>query len=103
MLVFLLDSASEECVQRVFENLWNTLGSEIFEVLFSVMLIHNGGEFKAPEALEFTSYGYRRIRIFYCDPMLSWQKPHIERSHKFIRQVIQRTHQRTTSLGKILL
>lgn len=90
MLVFLLESATEACVQQVFDDLWNKLGPEIFERLFPVILTDNGGEFKAPEALEFTSYGSQRTRIFYCDPMSSWQKPHIERSHEFIRQVIKK-------------
>lgn len=88
MLVFLLDSATEICVQQVFDDLWDKLGPDIFERLFPVILTDNGGEFKNPEALEFTGYGTQRTRIFYCDPMSSWQKPHIERSHEFICQVI---------------
>ena len=88
MLIFLLDSATQECVQQVFDCLCDELGLEIFERLFPVILTDNGGEFKSPEALEFTSYGSQRTRIFYCDPMASWQKPRIERSHEFIRQVI---------------
>lgn len=88
MLVFLIDSASEECVQRVFDYLSDKLGFEIFERLFPVILTDNGGEFKDPEALEHTPYGSQRTRIFYCDPMASWQKPHIELNHEFIRRVI---------------
>lgn len=51
-------------------------------------MLFNQRFLKAPETLEFTSYGSQRTRIFYCDPMSSWQKPHIERSQEFIRQVI---------------
>jgi len=29
-----------------------------------------------------------RTALFYCDPMASWQKPHIEKNHEFIRYVI---------------
>ena len=29
-----------------------------------------------------------RTSIYYCDPMASWQKPHIEKNHEFIRYVI---------------
>ena len=32
----------------------------------------------------------RRTKIFYCDPQASWQKPHIEKNHEFIRYVIPR-------------
>jgi IS30 family transposase len=31
-----------------------------------------------------------RTSIFYCDPMASWQKPHIEKNHEFIRYVLPR-------------
>ena len=88
MLAFLIESASQECVQQVFELLSEKLNSEIFERLFPVILTDNGGEFSNPETIEHTSYGSQRTRIFYCDPMASWQKPHIERSHEYIRQVI---------------
>ena len=33
----------------------------------------------------YTEFG---IGSFYCDPMASYQKPHIERNHEYIRQVI---------------
>ncbi|MCM1166057.1 MAG: IS30 family transposase [Ruminococcus sp.] len=88
MLAFLIDSASQRCVQQVFDYLGDKMSPEIFERLFPVILTDNGGEFKDPEALEHTSYGSQRTRIFYCDPMASWQKPHVERSHEYIRQVI---------------
>ena len=29
-----------------------------------------------------------RTNIFYCDPMASWQKPHIEKNHEYIRYVL---------------
>ena len=88
MLIFLIESASQKCVQAVFDGLTEKLGTEIFQRLFPVILTDNGGEFKAPDLLENTDYGVRRTNIFYCQPMASWQKPHIERSHEFIRQVI---------------
>lgn len=88
MLIFLIESASQKCVQAVFDELNEKLGTEIFQRLFPVILTDNGGEFKGPDSLENTDYGVKRTNIFYCQPMASWQKPHIERSHEFIRQVI---------------
>lgn len=88
MLAFLIESASQNCVRQVFDYLSEKLSPEIFERLFPVILTDNGGEFADPEVLEHTPYGSQRTRIFYCDPMASWQKPHIERSHEYIRQVI---------------
>ena len=29
-----------------------------------------------------------RTSLFYCDPMASWQKPHIEKNHEYIRYVV---------------
>lgn len=88
MLIFLIDSATQECVRQVFDYLSDKLGHEIFERLFSVILTDNGGEFADPEKLERTRLGSLRTRIFYCDSMASWQKPHVERNHGFIRQII---------------
>lgn len=88
MLIFLLDNCSQACVEEVFDFLWNALGVTIFHRLFPVILTDNGGEFKNPYALENSEYGIMRTKIFYCDPMASYQKPHIERNHEYIRQVI---------------
>ena len=41
-------------------------------------------------SLEYTKSGSPRTKIFYCDPQASWQKPHIEKNHEFIRYVIPR-------------
>jgi IS30 family transposase len=40
--------------------------------------------------MEFTAEGERRTRIYYCDPQASWQKPHIEKNHEYIRYVLTR-------------
>ena len=88
MLLFLLDSASQNCVQEVFDYLTKALGLTVFRRLFSVILTDNGSEFKNPEGIEKNKYGSLCTNVFYCDRMASWQKPHIERSHEFIRQVL---------------
>lgn len=56
--------------------------------MFPVILTDNGGEFKRVLELEYTKDGAPRTRIFYCDPQASWQKPHIEKNHEYIRYVI---------------
>ena len=40
--------------------------------------------------MEHTVDGQHRTRIFYCDPQASWQKPHIEKNHEYIRYVLPR-------------
>ena len=90
MLLFLMPDGKAESVKRVFDYLEAGLGVEYFHQLFPVIVTDNGSEFKRPEELECTEEGEIRTQIFYCDPMASWQKPHIEKNHEFIRYVIPR-------------
>lgn len=90
MLLFLLPDGKAESVKRVFDYLERGLGLERFTRLFPVILTDNGSEFKRPRDLEFTEDWIQRTDIFYCDPMASWQKPHIEKNHEYIRYVIPR-------------
>ncbi len=90
MLLFLVPDGTAESVKRVFDYLERGLGLERFVRLFPVFLTDNGSEFKKPEDLELTADGIMRTDIFYCDPMASWQKPHIEKNHEYIRYVIPR-------------
>ena len=90
MLLFLLPDGKAESVKRVFDYLERGLGLERFYRLFPIILTDNGSEFKRPADLEFTDDLTVRTDIYYCDPMASWQKPHIEKNHEFIRYVIPR-------------
>ena len=88
MLIFLLDRSTQEKVREVFDWLTERLGLYVFQNLFPVFLTDNGGEFKGARDLEFTMFGMPRTKLFYCDPRASWQKPHIEKNHEFIRYVL---------------
>ena len=90
MLMFLMPDGKAESVKRVFDFLEYGLGLERFYRLFPIILTDNGSEFKRPADLEFTEDLTTRTDIYYCDPMASWQKPHIEKNHEFIRYVIPR-------------
>lgn len=88
MLIFLMTRATEKYVLAVFDYLTRLLGVDTFHKLFPVILTDNGVEFKDPDALEFSENGCRRTNIFYCDPMASWQKPHVEKNHVLIRRFL---------------
>lgn len=90
MLLFLLPDGMAESVKRVFDYLERGLGLERFTRLFPVILTDNGSEFVRVDDLEMTEDLFCRTNVFYCDPMASWQKPHIEKNHEFIRYVIPR-------------
>ncbi len=88
MLMILIKDESIEPVLDVFDDLTKKLGIRRFRKLFPVILTDNGRCFKDAMSLEYTKNGSPRTKLFYCDPQASWQKPHIERNHEFIRYVI---------------
>ena len=90
MLLFLMPDGTADSVKQVFNYLEHGLGTEVFRRLFPVILTDNGSEFKRPFELEYNEDMVPRTSIYYCDPMASWQKPHIEKNHEFIRYVIPR-------------
>ncbi len=90
MLMILIEDETMDAVIEVFDRLTKALGIRRFRKLFPVILTDNGRCFKNALALEYTKSGSPRTKIFYCDPQASWQKPHIEKNHEYIRYVIPR-------------
>lgn len=88
MLLFLLTNNTQSAVLHVFDELEATLLPDGFNAFFPIILTDNGSEFENPWLLEAGLNGQPRCRIFYCDPMASWQKGRIERNHEFIRYVL---------------
>jgi len=90
MLIFLMKDGTADSVIQVFDYLTDRLGLETFKKIFPLILTDNGSEFKKVTDLENTMDGKQRTKIFYCDPQASWQKPHVEKNHEYIRYVIPR-------------
>lgn len=88
MLAFLRDHNTAASVADYFCLLYEGLGREDFERLFPVLLTDNGTEFSNPKSIECAPDGHLRSRVFYCDPMASYQKPHVERNHEFLRTIL---------------
>lgn len=88
MLLFLLPDGTADSVKMVFDFLELGLGLERFQRLFPVILTDNGSEFKRVDELELNGDLLYRTSLFFCDPMASWQKPHIEKNHEYIRYVV---------------
>lgn len=88
MLIFLMPDGTQESVLTVFDILYDKLGAKVFRSLFKVILTDNGVEFKNPLGIEYALNGCRRTRVFFCDPQASWQKPHVEKNHVFIRRIL---------------
>lgn len=65
------------------------LGHDIYRELFSLILTDRGVEFEKTELFEFNiETGEFRTNIFYCDAYQSSQKPHVENTHNYIRDII---------------
>ena len=90
MLIFLMRDGKADTVVEQLDWLTAALGLEAFRKLFPVILTDNGVEFKHLKEMENTVDGDRRTRVYYCDPQASWQKPHIEKNHEYIRYVLPR-------------
>jgi IS30 family transposase len=88
MLAFIIDSCSQAAVKDAIDKVYELLGHDVFKRSFPVILTDNGSEFKNPEALELDTEGNQRTKIYYCNPMASYQKPHVEKNHEYIRYII---------------
>ena len=58
------------------------LGNKLFKSIFQVLLTDRGPEFSAADEFETLV-----DKVFYCDPMASWQKPHVENNHRLLRYI----------------
>lgn len=95
MLLFLLSDGKASSVVNIFRYLEHELGLACFRKVFKIFLTDNGGEFKDNVNLEYTKDNEIRTKVYYCDPMASWQKGCAEKNHEFIRYAIPKG----TSLG----
>jgi IS30 family transposase len=67
------------------------LGPTDFRRLFSVILTDRGTEFTNPDDIEKDFKGEKRTRVFYCDPLASYQKGAIESIHRVLRYVLPKS------------
>lgn len=63
------------------------LGSELFQKEVEVLKTDRGSEFILANQIETRIDGTCRTRIFYCDPMASWQKGSLENVHILLREI----------------
>jgi len=88
MLIILMTDCTKECVKKVFDGFEAALGFETFTNTFPIILTDNGPEFKGPADVEKSLSGGERTKVFFCDPLASWQKAKLEKNHGYIRKVI---------------
>ncbi len=91
MLGFLHQEKTSASMSATLDTLQEKLGDELFRSLFSLLLTDRGSEFEKVLLFETnrrSGTGEIRLNIFYCDPMQSAQKPHVENNHNFIRDIV---------------
>lgn len=96
MLAFIMDEKTAANVSAVFAMIRDRLvgkfgkdvGLAMMIELFFVLLTDNGTEFTLPDRIERDCEGNKVANLFYANPGASYQKPHIERNHEFIRLIL---------------
>lgn len=89
MIGFLHKEKTSCSMAKTLDALQEILGDEIYTNLFSLLLTDRGSEFEKHELFEINmETGEIRSNIFYCDPMQSAQKPHVENNHNYVRDIL---------------
>ena len=88
MVGFLHQEKSCENMADGIDRLQQRLGPVLFSRLCSLILTDRGSEFEKYQLFEQDTYGTSRLRMFFCDPMQSSQKPHVENNHNYVRDII---------------
>ena len=88
MVGFLHQDRTGESMSNRIDTLQMQLGDVLFSKLFPLLLTDRGSEFEVARLFELDKEGNSRLNIFYCDPMQSSQKAHLENGHNYIRDII---------------
>lgn len=92
MIGFLHKERTNTAMSGSLNLLQERLGIEMFSKLFSVILTDRGSEFEMWKLFELDIHGNSRLNMFYCDPMQSSQKPHVENNHNYVRDIIPNSY-----------
>jgi len=92
MFGFIHTNRTSESMAGRVNWLQERLGVELFSKLLSIILTDRGSEFEKIKLFELDRFGATRLNIFYCDPMQSSQKPHIENNHNYVRDIIPNSY-----------
>jgi len=90
MVIMLLPQKTTEYATEAIAALEEALTTELFEVMFPLILTDNDSIFANPKKFEVNEDGVVRTNLFYCEPNRSDQKGALEKNHEFIRYIIPR-------------
>jgi len=92
MVGFIHNDKTCETMAGGVDTVQSQLGPDLFSLLCSLLLTDRGGEFETYRLFEADKTGNSRLNIFYCDPMQSSQKPHVENNHNYVRDIIPNSY-----------
>ena len=88
MIGFLHKEKTSVSMASTLDLLQERLGDD-YRKLFSLLLTDRGSEFEKHDLFEINyETGEVRSDIFYCDPQMPSQKPHVENNHNYLRNII---------------
>jgi len=89
MIGYIHNERTCDCMSDTFDMLEDILGHDTFIKLIPLVLTDRGPEFSKPHLFEFNKKtGEARTNIYYCDPMQSTQKAHVENNHIYVREIL---------------
>ena len=90
MIGLLLENKSSAQAAEKIQNLKRILNDSGFDFgsIFPVILTDNGGEFSKVPAFENNLNGAQETMLFFCDPAMPNEKPHIEKNHTLFRDIV---------------
>lgn len=59
-----------------------------FTDIFPLILTDNGSEFSDVNSIEYDPFSDSYLRLFFCDPYVSSQKPRVEKNHTLLRDIL---------------
>lgn len=88
-LGFYLESKDSWHVVGVFDEIEQVLGTELFQMMFPLILTDNGVEFDDIIGMERSVFdpNVKRTQIFFCEPNRSDEKGACENNHKRVRDI----------------
>ena len=89
MVGFLLDSKTASNVASAFFDIKSSFNENdiTFPDIVPLVLTDNGGEFSNADAIEQNLNGDKETSLFFCRPMKSCDKPHVEKNHTLFRDI----------------
>jgi len=87
LIAFFHEKKNAEEMTNGVDLLESILGTELFKKHVEILLTDRGTEFAYADRIETSKDMTRRTRVYYCDPMASYQKGSIENNHELLRYI----------------